>query len=79
MKAILISLILAINPVNVRSDIGMIVNSETIQTTNSLWNYDTALPPGTTVVITFNTNGTETVVDDEIIKVEEVISCTKDH
>ena len=79
MKALLISLILAINPVNVYSDIGMIVNSETIETAGSLWNYDTTFPQGTVVVVTFNDNGTKTVVDDEIIKVEEVISCTKDH
>ena len=79
MKVLLISLILAINPVNVRSDIGMIVNNETIETEGSLWNYDTTLPQGTVVVVTFNDNGTKTVIDDEIIKVEEVISCTKDH
>lgn len=69
---ILISLIFAICPANIRSEIGYVSNSVTIVSGGNYWNYDTEFSAGQRVIVTFDTKGTEVVVDDEIIKVEEV-------
>ena len=72
MKALIISLMLAIPFGNVQTEIGVIVNRETIESKHNLWNYDTDYAQGTFVVVSFDTNGTEDVTDDVIVNVEKI-------
>ena len=73
MKAILISLVLAISPASVRTEIGVVVNCETIDAGGHYWGQKTEIKPETPVVVYFDTKGTETVIDDEIVRMEPIM------
>lgn len=72
MKAIIIALILACAAPGTRTEIGQVVNPETIETKGNLWCYDTEIAPGSFVVVEFDTLGTESIYDDVIIGITKV-------
>ena len=68
MKALIISLLLSLTIPGTRTEMGIVFNQETIQTADGqLWNVTTEIEPGSFVIVEFNTKGTETIYDDEII------------
>lgn len=73
MKALLIAALLSMAIPGTRTEIGLIVNPEAIQTNNGqLWNVTTEIEPGSFVIVEFDTNGTETIYDDEVVSVKEI-------
>lgn len=70
-KMLALFLALAISSANIRTDTGVIIDNETISSGGNYWGYDTELSAGDCVIITFDTNGTSRVTDDEIIRIEE--------
>ena len=74
-KALVISVLLAVNPVSTRTEIGFIRNNETIETADgNLWCIDIKDSTIATksVVVTFDTKGTEMVEDDEILRIDPI-------
>ena len=50
---------------------GVIIDNETIRTDDgNIWKYDTKYNKGSEVKVSFNNKNTETIFDDEILKVE---------
>ena len=50
---------------------GVIIDNETIRTDDgNIWKYDTKYNKGSEVKVSFNNKDTETIFDDEVIKVE---------
>ena len=50
---------------------GVIVDNETVRTDDgNIWKYDTEFAKGSEVKVSFDNKGTETIFDDEVIKVE---------
>ena len=68
-KILVLFLALAISSANIRTDTGVIIDNETISSGGNYWGYDTELSAGDYIVVTFDTNGTEKVTDDEIISI----------
>lgn len=65
MKALLVLMMVC----SIRSETGIVVNENTIDSRGSYWVYDTEYKDGTEVVVTFDTKGTVIITDDEIIAV----------
>ena len=50
---------------------GVIIDNETIRTDDgNIWKYDTKYNKGSEVKVSFNNKNTETIFDDEVLKVE---------
>ena len=50
---------------------GVIIDNETIRTDDgNNWKYDTEFNKGSDVKVSFDNKGTETIFDDEVVKVE---------
>lgn len=50
---------------------GVIIDNETVRTDDgNIWKYDTEFAKGSDVKVSFDNKGTETIFDDEVIKVE---------
>lgn len=50
---------------------GVIIDNETIRTDDgNIWKYDTKYSKGSEVKVSFNNKNTETIFDDEVLKVE---------
>lgn len=50
---------------------GVIIDSDTVRTNDgNIWKYDTKYNKGSEVKVSFNNKDTETIFDDEVIKVE---------
>lgn len=56
---------------NTYSRLGIIIDSNTIKTNDgNIWKYDINYNKGSKVKISFNNKDTQTIFDDEVIKVE---------
>ena len=50
---------------------GIIIDNETVRTDDgNIWKYDTEFIKDSEVKVSFDNKGTETIFDDEVIKVE---------
>lgn len=72
MKAMLISVLLSLSFPAYQTEIGQVINPETIYTEHDAWNYDTEIEPGSFVVIKFDTKGTIHRDDDVILGVWKI-------
>ena len=72
MKAIIIAALLSLSFPPYQTELGQVINSETIYTKHDAWKYDTEIAPGSFVVIKFDTKGTAEREDDEILGVWEI-------
>lgn len=73
-KALFISMLLAVNPSSTRTEIGFVRNAETIETADgNLWCGDVDPTIATkAVVVTFDTKGTDKIEDDEILEINPI-------